>query len=124
MTDTILIADDEHHIRLLIEQTLEEFEDAGHRLLMAGDGDEALRLAFEARPRVVLLDVMMPRVNGFDVCQRLKEEMAPDPPFVVLLTAKGQAIDRVRGDEVGADRYLTKPFDPDELRGIVRGALG
>ena len=124
MTDTILIADDEHHIRLLIEQTLEEFEDEGHRLLMAGDGDEALRLAFEARPRVVLLDVMMPRVNGFDVCQRLKEEMAPDPPFVVLLTAKGQAIDRVRGDEVGADRYLTKPFDPDELRGIVRDALG
>jgi two-component system alkaline phosphatase synthesis response regulator PhoP len=123
MADTILIADDEHHIRLLIEQTLEEFEDEGNELVMAADGDQALRLAAEHRPRVVLLDVMMPKVNGFDVCQRLKEEFAPDAPFIVLLTAKGQAYDRVRGTEVGADRYLTKPFDPDELRDVVREAL-
>lgn len=123
MANTILIADDEHHIRLLIEQTLEGFEDAGDELLLAADGEEALRLAFERRPKVVLLDVMMPKVNGFDVCQRLKQELAPDAPFVVLLTAKGQAYDRVRGMEVGADRYLTKPFDPDELREAVRQGL-
>jgi two-component system, OmpR family, alkaline phosphatase synthesis response regulator PhoP len=123
MAATILIADDEHHIRLLIEQTLESLEDEGNELLMAADGEEALRLALDRRPQVVLLDVMMPKVNGFDVCQRLKEELAPDAPFIVLLTAKGQTFDRIRGDEVGADRYMTKPFDPDELRQTVRAAL-
>ena len=120
---TILIVDDEHRIRLLIEQTLESFEDEGDELLMASDGDEALRLALDRRPEVVLLDVMMPKVDGFEVCQRLKKELAPDAPFIVLLTAKGQAFDRMRGEEVGADRYMTKPFDPDELRETVRAAL-
>lgn len=123
MAATILIADDEQHIRLLIEQTLEEFEDDGDELIVASDGEEALRLAMDRRPDVVLLDVMMPRLNGFDVCRRLKEELAPDAPFVVLLTAKGQTEDRVRGAEVGADRYVTKPFDPDDLRRVVREAL-
>jgi two-component system alkaline phosphatase synthesis response regulator PhoP len=124
MSPSVLIADDEHHIRLLIEQTLEELEDAGTELLMAADGEEALRLALERRPQVVLLDVMMPKVNGFDVCERLKQELAADAPFIVLLTAKGQSLDRIRGAEVGADRYVTKPFDPDELRQTVLAALG
>lgn len=120
---TILIADDEHHLRLLIEQTLEAFEDEGNELVMASDGEEALRVALDRRPQVVLLDVMMPKLDGFEVCQRLKRELAPEAPFIVLLTAKGQAFDRLRGEEVGADRYMTKPFDPDELRETVRGAL-
>jgi DNA-binding response OmpR family regulator len=124
MAEAILIADDEHYIRLLIEQTLESFEDEGNELLIAANGEEALQLAFERRPRVVLLDVMMPKVNGFDVCERLKKELAEDAPFIVLLTAKGQTFDRIRGEEVGADRYMTKPFDPDELRDTVRAALG
>ncbi|MDQ3937290.1 MAG: response regulator [Chloroflexota bacterium] len=123
MAHTILIADDEHHIRLLIEQTLESFEDEGDELVMAADGEEALRLAFDRRPRVVLLDVMMPKVNGFDVCRQLKDEMGPDAPYIILLTAKGQAFDRQRGAEVGADRYMTKPFDPDELVETVRQAM-
>jgi two-component system, OmpR family, alkaline phosphatase synthesis response regulator PhoP len=123
MSGAILIADDEHHIRLLIEQTLEELEGEGAELLTAADGAEALRLARDARPQVVLLDVMMPNVNGFDVCQQLKQELGPEAPFIVLLTAKGQAFDRERGNEVGADRYMTKPFDPDELLETVREAL-
>jgi two-component system alkaline phosphatase synthesis response regulator PhoP len=121
---SVLIVDDEQHIRLLIEQTLESLEDEGNELLMAADGEEALRLALDRRPQVVLLDVMMPKVNGFDVCERLKQELAADAPFIVLLTAKGQSLDRIRGAEVGADRYVTKPFDPDELRQTVLAALG
>ncbi len=123
MGGVVLIADDEQHIRLLIEQTLEDLEDEGTELLTAADGAEALRIARDERPQVVLLDVMMPNINGFDVCQQLKQELGAEAPFVVLLTAKGQAFDRERGAEVGADRYMTKPFDPDELLETVRGAL-
>lgn len=122
-TGCVLIADDEHHLRLLVEQTLEELEDEGVTLASAADGEEALRLARELRPEVILLDVMMPRVNGYDVCEALRAE-APEPrPTIVLLTAKGQAVDRERAVQVGADRYVTKPFDPDELLRIVREAL-
>lgn len=124
MSGAVLIADDEQHIRLLIEQSLEDLEAEGTELLTAADGAEALRIARAERPRVVLLDVMMPHVNGFDVCQQIKQEMGADAPFIVMLTAKGQAFDRERGAEVGADRYMTKPFDPDELLETVRVALG
>jgi two-component system, OmpR family, alkaline phosphatase synthesis response regulator PhoP len=123
MPPTVLIADDEHHIRMLIEQSLRELEDEGAEILTAPDGEEALRLARETRPAVLLLDVMMPKVNGFDVCEQLKREQPAQAPFIILLTAKGQAFDRQRGDEVGADRYITKPFDPDQLLATVREAL-
>jgi two-component system, OmpR family, alkaline phosphatase synthesis response regulator PhoP len=123
MPPTVVIADDEKHIRLLIEQTLEELEDEGTVILSASDGEEALRVARESRPQVVLLDVMMPKINGFDVCQQLKDELAGEAPFIILLTAKGQAFDRERGEAVGADRYVTKPFHPDELLDTVRSAL-
>ena len=123
MRRTVLIADDEQHIRLLIEQALEELEDDGVELVTAADGEEALAMARQLRPAVLLLDVMMPRVNGFEVCRQLKGELAADAPLIVLLTAKGQAFDRERGVEDGADRYITKPFDPDDLLAVVREAL-
>jgi two-component system, OmpR family, alkaline phosphatase synthesis response regulator PhoP len=123
MRRAVLIADDEHHIRLLIEQALEELEDEGVDILTAADGQEALERVREARPAVLLLDVMMPRVNGFDVCERLKSELGREAPHVIMLTAKGQAFDRERGAQAGADRYVTKPFDPDELLALVREAI-
>ena len=121
---TVLIVDDEQHIRLLIEQTLEELEDEGVQLLTASNGEEALDVVSIHRPEVVFLDVMMPKKNGFEVCEAIKHERGMSATRVVLLTAKGQAVDRERGLAAGADRYLTKPFDPDDLLATARELLG
>jgi len=121
---TVLIADDEQHIRLLIEQTLEELEDAGVELQTASDGETALDIVRNQRPGLVFLDVMMPKLNGFEVCRAIKADPALAGTTVVMLTAKGQAYDREEGLASGADRYLTKPFDPDELLDVARAALG
>ena len=121
---TILFVDDEAHIRMLIQQTLEELEDEGVELLTAANGEEALAAIESARPTLVFLDVMMPKVSGFDVCFRTKRELGLDGTYVVLLTAKGQEFDRQKGYESGADLYMTKPFDPDALLAKAREVLG
>jgi len=120
----ILIVDDEPHLRMLIQQTLEELEDEGVELLTASDGEEALATIRDEQPNLVLLDVMMPKKNGFDVCQTVKKELGMDGTCIILLTAKGQEFDRQRGQEVGADLYMTKPFDPDALLEKARSVLG
>jgi DNA-binding response OmpR family regulator len=121
---SVLIVDDEQHIRLLIEQTLEPLEDEGVELLTAGDGETALSVVENHRPELVFLDVMMPKLNGFEVCRAIKRDLGMQGTFIVMLTAKGQAYDREQGMEVGADVYLTKPFDPDQLLDLARQALG
>jgi len=115
MTQKILIADDEAYIRLLISQALEELEDRAVKILTADDGDAALDVIRAEQPRLVFLDVMMPKMNGFEVCNVVKNELGMRDIYVVILTAKGQEFDRQRGQAVGADMYMTKPFDPDEL---------
>jgi two-component system, OmpR family, alkaline phosphatase synthesis response regulator PhoP len=120
----ILIVDDEQHIRLLIEQALEELEDDGVELLTAADGEEALAMVERLRPDLVFLDIMMPKRNGFEVCRSIKQEMGQRDAAVVMLTAKGQAYDREQGLAAGADQYITKPFDPDELLRTARTLLG
>jgi two-component system, OmpR family, alkaline phosphatase synthesis response regulator PhoP len=124
MERVIVVADDEPHIRLLIEQTLEDLVDEGVQLLMVGDGQAALETIREHRPQLAILDVMMPKMNGFDVCEALKKDDAVRDVYVIILTAKGQEYDRQRGDQVGANLYLTKPFDPDELLSKAREVLG
>ena len=119
----ILIVDDEPHIRLLLEQTLEELEDEGVELFLVEDGEEGLRVIRQEKPDLVFLDVMMPKMNGYDVCQAVKNERGLKDVFVVLLTAKGQEVDKVKGKDVGADLYMTKPFDPDEIIGRAREVL-
>ena len=121
---TVLIVDDEQHIRLLIEQTLEELEDDGVELITARDGDEALDAVANQHPDLVFLDVMMPKRDGYEVCRAIKGDPATAGTTVFLLTAKGQAVDREQGLAAGADDYLTKPFDPDELLDRARTALG
>jgi two-component system alkaline phosphatase synthesis response regulator PhoP len=121
---TILIVDDEAHIRMLIQQTLEELEDEGVTLLTATNGEEALAAIESAKPNLVFLDVMMPKVSGFDVCDRTKHALGLADVYIVLLTAKGQEFDRQKGQEVGADLYMTKPFDPDALLAKAREVLG
>ena len=121
---TVLIVDDEQHIRLLIEQTLEELEDEGVDLLTATNGEEAISVVENLHPDIIFLDVTMPRLDGFAVCRRVKQEMDLTGTYVVLLTAKGQAYDREQGLAAGADLYMTKPFDPDELLRRAREVLG
>lgn len=123
MHKKLLIVDDEAHIRMLIEQTLEDLEDEGVELLFADNGEKALSLIQEERPNLVFLDVMMPKMNGMEVCQRVKKELNLTEVYIILLTAKGQEVDRQKGLEMGADRYMTKPFDPDEMYAIAEEIL-
>ncbi len=120
----ILIVDDEPHLRTLIQQTLEELEDDGVELLTAANGEEALESIRKEQPNLVFLDVMMPKKNGFDVCRSVKKELGLGSIYIILLTAKGQEFDRQRGQDVGADLYMTKPFDPDALLEKARSVLG
>ena len=121
---TVLIVDDEQHIRLLIEQTLEDLEDDGVELLTAADGEEALDVVANQRPNLVFLDVTMPKKNGFEVARAIKSDPGLAATTVIMLTAKGQAYDREQGLAAGADGYITKPFDPDDLLRRARKALG
>jgi len=123
MSKKILVADDEPHIRRLIEQSLEELEDEGAEILTAANGEMALTTIRAHRPNLVIVDVMMPLMNGFDVCEQVKNDDTLRSAYVILLTAKGQEYDRRKGESVGADRYMTKPFDPDELLAIARNVL-
>jgi len=124
MEPKILIVDDEAHIRLLIEQALEDLEDEGVELLQASNGEEALQAIQAERPRLVFLDVMMPKMNGFDICRAVKHELGLSEVYIILLTAKGQECDKQKGAEMGADAYMTKPFDPDELLEVAGQVLG
>ena len=123
MKQKILIVDDEAHIRMLIEQTLEDLEDEGVELLFAENGEEALRVIQNEKPNLVFLDVMMPKMNGMEVCQKIKKELKLNHVYIILLTAKGQEVDRQKGLEMGADKYMTKPFDPDEMLAIAEEIL-
>ena len=124
MARAVLIVDDEQHIRLLIEQTLEELLDEGVELYTAADGNEALAAISAQQPDLVFLDVMMPGQSGLDVTRAVRADPAISGAHIVLLTAKGQAQDQEAGLAAGADQYLTKPFDPDALLAIARTVLG
>jgi two-component system, OmpR family, alkaline phosphatase synthesis response regulator PhoP len=119
----VLIADDEAFIRLLIEQTLEDVDGVEIDVLSAEDGADALQTILSQAPSLVFLDVMMPRMNGFDVCREVKQTAGMRQVYIVLLTAKGQEYDRQIGMEAGADLYMTKPFDPDELLELAQQVL-
>jgi two-component system, OmpR family, alkaline phosphatase synthesis response regulator PhoP len=123
MATRVLIVDDEAHLRTLIRQALEELEDEGVEIATAENGADALALIKSSPPHLVFLDVMMPKVNGFEVCRTVKQDMGLTDVYIVLLTAKGQEIDRQKGKEVGADLYMTKPFDPDEILARAREVL-
>ncbi|MEO6327848.1 MAG: response regulator [Ginsengibacter sp.] len=123
MEQKLLIVDDEPHIRMLIEQTLEDLEDEDVSFFTAENGEEALQIIRDENPQLVFLDVMMPKMNGMEVCRRVKKELGLDNVFIVLLTAKGQELDRQKGLEVGADLYMTKPFDPEVILSKAREVL-
>src|SRR5512140_1246283 len=113
----VLVADDEPRITKLVAVTL---ADEGFRVVTASDGEEALRKAEEVRPDIVLLDLVMPDLDGIEVMRQLRE-WRPVP--VILLTAKGSTADKAKGLDLGADDYIAKPFHPDELAARVRAVL-
>lgn len=120
----ILIVDDEPFIRILLEQTLEELEEEGVELITTDNGATALEIIRTESPELVFLDVMMPKINGFDVCNEVKNVLGLTDIYIVLLTAKGQEFDKQKGADVSADIYMTKPFNPDDILAKARSVLG
>jgi DNA-binding response OmpR family regulator len=118
---TLLIVDDEDGIRSLVRMTLDS--DA-YRIIEASEGRQALELAHEHHPDLVLLDVMLPDVSGIEICRELKADPLMSSTSVVMLTAKAQHNDVGEAEEAGADGYFTKPFSPIALIQKVETILG
>jgi DNA-binding response OmpR family regulator len=118
---TVLVADDDDDIRALVAFRLER---VGYRVLTAGDGAEALELAVAQTPDLALLDLSMPRLDGYQVTREIRRHDATRRMPVILLTARAQEADVARGFETGADDYVKKPFSPQELAARVQAILG
>jgi two-component system alkaline phosphatase synthesis response regulator PhoP len=114
---TILVVDDEKPLRELVRAYL---ENEGHRVLEAAAGQSALQQFAEGKPDVIILDLMLPEIDGIEICRRLRTQ---SDVYIIMLTARADEVDRVVGLEVGADDYLTKPFSPRELVARVRACL-
>ncbi len=119
----VLIVDDEPCVRDLMVQALEGLEEKGLEIFVARDGLEALEQVKKESPGLIFLDVMMPKMNGFEVCRKVKKGPERVDTYVIMLTAKGQLVDRQKGKEAGADEYMTKPFDPDIIVERVKSVL-
>ena len=122
MTESILVVDDDPTVSDVVRRYLER---AGYSVTLAGDGPDALTAYEKSRPDLVVLDLMLPGIDGLEVCRRLRNESAEVP--IVMLTALGEEADRVLGLQLGADDYVTKPFSPRELvlrvQSVLRRAL-
>ena len=118
----ILIVDDENFIRLLLHRTLEDFEFENVEISVASDGEQGLAMALEQTPDLIFLDLMMPRLDGLEVCQRIRENEKMKDTYVVLLTAKGNV--PLGNGDAGPDCSLTKPFDPDQIIALTSEVLG
>ena len=120
MTTKILIADDEPNILISLEFLMKR---EGYEVHLARDGQEALDALRREHPRLVLLDVMMPKKTGFEVCQEVRNDDGIRSTLILMLTAKGRETDIVKGLALGADAYMTKPFSTRELVQKVRSRL-
>jgi len=116
--DTVLVVEDDRSTRMAVVENL-RYE--GYQVLTAADGEKGLELALGKRPDVVILDIMLPKINGYEVCETLRKRGVFMP--VLMLTAKGAEYDKVLGFEIGADDYITKPFSVRELVARVKAAL-
>lgn len=114
----ILIVDDEQPIRTLLDYNLKQ---AGYETIMAADGQEAIEMAEQNTPDLILLDLMLPKITGIEVCKMLRAKKINIP--IIMLTAKSEELDKVLGLEIGADDYMTKPFSPREVVARVKAVL-
>ena len=120
MDNKVLIADDEQNIVISLEFLMKR---EGYQVEVANDGEEAVRRIRASRPDLVLLDVMMPKMNGFDVCQAVRADPDLSGTRILMLTAKGRDTEVSKGLGLGADGYMTKPFSTKELLAEVRKLL-
>ncbi|HHW02371.1 MAG TPA: response regulator transcription factor [Thermoanaerobacterales bacterium] len=117
MNEKILVVDDEKPIVDILKYNLTK---EGYNVLAAYDGEEAIKIAESSNPDLVLLDIMLPKIDGFSVCKKLRENMTCP---IIMLTAKGEEVDKVLGLELGADDYVTKPFSMRELMARIKANL-
>ncbi len=117
MNEKILVIDDEQPIADILQYNLEQ---EGFRVLVAYDGENAIRLAFEEKPDLILLDIMLPRIDGFNVCRTIRQKL--DVP-IIMVSAREAEVDKVQGLELGADDYVTKPFSARELIARIKATL-
>ena len=120
MKDVILVVDDEEDIRELVRYNLSK---GGYNVTTAATGEEALRIAHEARPMLVVLDIMLPGIDGLEVCRRLKADATLQKTPIVMISALGEEKDVVAGLELGADDYVAKPFSPGVLLARVKSVI-
>jgi len=111
----ILIIDDEPTMRALLMETLEELEDKGVEILIAEDGEEGVEIVRTEKPDFIILDVSMPGMNGFEVCDIVKNKLGMKDVYVLMLTASVMGLNKQNYKDVGADIFMTKPFDPGEI---------
>ncbi len=116
----ILVADDEPHILQLVRLILQE----KYRILEAEDGEAVLEILEKTRPDLILLDVMMPKINGFELCEQLKNNPETKDITIMMLSAKAQERDIIQGLRLGADHYITKPFDPAGFEKLIDEVIG
>ena len=121
MVKRVLIADDEPNIVISLEFLMQR---NGYEVMTAPDGEQALRLLDTFRPHLILLDIMLPLRNGFEVCQRIRANPEWKDTRIVMLTAKGREVEVTKGLALGADIYVTKPFSTKELLANIRQLLG
>ena len=119
----ILLVDDESNIVFLMERSIELMSDSDIEILKAGNGKDALDLITKEKPDMVFLDVMMPEMDGFEVCRKVRQEYNNKETYIIILTAKGEERDKVNAIQAGANEFMTKPFDPSEMIDKIKSVL-
>jgi DNA-binding response OmpR family regulator len=120
LSQPILVIDDEPYILRSLSYLLQR---EGYAVETASNGEQGLQRVRSLRPKLVFLDIMMPQMNGYEVCEQIKQDPNLEDTYVIMLSAKGQQIDRERGLLGGADEYMTKPFSPSEVARRIRAIL-
>ncbi len=121
LNQKIVIADDEPHILLSLKYVIGKM--GGFTVFPAENGEEAINMIKQEMPKLVILDVMMPKMSGYEVVEKLKNEDRFKDIYIILLTAKGQETDKEKGFAMGANEYFTKPFDPDKLLQKIKSLM-
>ncbi len=116
----VLIVDDEPNLTRSMAFILRK---EGYDIETAANGEEAIEKVWKIKPHLILLDIMMPKKNGYEVCHEIREEIELRDIYIIMLTAKGQEVDREKGMDMGADEFITKPFSPSQIVERVKAVL-